>query len=167
MEDGGSRRRRGVRLLVAGLASATGAGAAAAGGTAPLDVALWAVLAPLAAVLLLELVLSVCRGVLTARHRGPVIVLPEEEHLAGAPDPAVQAAEVAVEQARSTLLDARHSCAATPALLALAQSLHEAELDLAQATLAAGGSPPQALRDELALRSRPQPADRQPASPYG
>jgi hypothetical protein len=57
-----------------------------------------------------------------------------------------------VEQARRLLLAARDRGAGMEELLELARTLHEATLDQARASAAAGGHVPQALRDELALR---------------
>jgi hypothetical protein len=85
----------------------------------------------------------------------PSVVLPETGWAANLlPDPAVQAREAAVEQARALLLEARERGDSTQDLLALARLLHEARLELAGAIASAGGLVPQDLRDELALRER-------------
>ena len=148
-------RRLLPRLVTGAAASAVAGGAAAANGMRPLDVALWCILAPLAALTVLELAPRARRSVAAATHPTPVVVLPERSVAqSAAPDPAVQARAAVVERARSLLLEARQRGEGLDVLLALSEALHEANLDLARATLTAGGMVPPALRDELALRGQ-------------
>jgi hypothetical protein len=143
----------GLRAIACGLSTACALLVARAQGLRPLDVALWTVLVPLAVgALAVLLPHAVRRGSRTGRRHTSVIVA---EGGSAAPDPAVQSREGAVEQARLLLIAARHRGAPLEELLVLAQALHEASLEHARATAAAGGHVPQALRDELALRERP------------
>ena len=66
-----------LRALLCAAASAAAALAAARGGGRPLDVLLWAVLAPLLVAALLELAARAQRGPHAARHRAQVVV-PDE-----------------------------------------------------------------------------------------
>ena len=116
-----------------------------------LDVALWALLAPLVVAALLELAWWGRHRAREVRRQRAQVVLP----VAAAPelDPR---APGAADQARAQLLAARGRGAPTEELLELARALHEARLELARVTAAAGGDVPQELRDELVLRDRPQ-----------
>lgn len=131
-------------------------GLVAYGSAAPaLDVVVWAALGGLGAATLLSLAGSLTRQQPPPPVAHRVVVLPERSVAGSAvPDPAVQARQEIVEQARLTLLHARRREAGMEELLALAEHLHEAELDLARATLSAGGWVAPALRDELSLRDR-------------
>lgn len=120
-------------------------------GARGLDVALWAVLTPIAAATCL-FALGRVRAHRVRRQRAPVVVPDAVALPRAALDPIVQARAEALEQARSVLLGARDRGADLEELLVLARALHEAELALAGATVAAGGLVPQSLRDELALR---------------
>lgn len=169
MEANARARSTAARLGMAAAASGAAATASAASGAPPLDVAAWALLAPLGVLLLLSLLSALlprARRSGAAHCPAPVVVLPEDRSgQPEGPDPVVQAREAAVEQARLLLVEARERGADTDALLVLAASLHEAHLDLARAILAAGGPVTQAVRDELALRDRaPSPAHRQPTT---
>ena len=144
-----------VRRLLVGKAALV-AGLVAYGSEVPaLDVVVWTGLGGLGAATLLSLAGSVTRQPPDRPTAAPVVVLPERSVAGSAvPDPAVQARFTLVEQARATLLEARRREAPMDELLALATALHEAELDLARATLSAGGWVAPALRDELSLRDR-------------
>jgi hypothetical protein len=129
-------------------------------GLRPLEVALWGVLAGLSVVALLTLVPLIRSRAQPVVRLPAVVVLPDRSAATtSVPDPAVQARATDVELARQALLDARQRGAALEDLLAFAAQLHEATLDLARATLSAGGWVDPALRDELALRDRLSPAD--------
>lgn len=155
MEQEQEPRRVLPRLLAAAAVSAGSGGAAAASGMRPLDVALWSLLGPLTVLAVLELAPRARRSVAAATHPAPVVIVPERSVAqAAAPDPAVQAREAVVDRARALLLEARQRGEGLDVLLALSEALHEANLDLARATLTAGGIVPQALRDELALREQ-------------
>lgn len=148
-------QQRGVRalLLACALTSTAALVTTALAGLPPLDVAVWAVLAPMATGGLLAL-LARLRAYRARRARGVVVVpdpVPEPDD---ALDPAVRSRAEAVAQARAALLDAKDRDEPLEALLALARALHDAELALAAAHLATGGHVPQAVRDELALRDR-------------
>lgn len=169
MEQEQEPRRLLPRLLAGAAASAGAGGAAAASGMRPLDVALWCMLGPLAVLAVLELAPRARRSVPVAPHPAPVVVVPERSVAqAVAPDPVVQAREAVVERARALVLEARQRGEGLDVLLALSEALHEANLDLARATVAAGGMVPQALRDELALRGQmlaePRPSSERPTS---
>lgn len=144
-----------VRRLLVAKAALVG-GLVAYGSAVPaLEVVVWAALCGLAAAWLLLLVVSFSRQEPPQPTAPRVVVLPERSVAGSAvPDAAVQARLEIVEQARLTLLHARRRDAGMDELLALAAALHEAELDLARATLSAGGWVAPALRDELALRDR-------------
>lgn len=144
-----------VRRLLVGKAAAV-SGLVAYGSAAPtLDVVAWTALGGLAAATLLTFAGSVSRQAPARPTTPPVVVLPERSVAGSAvPDPAVQARQELVGKARWTLLDARRRGASMEELLSLTDALHEAELDLARATLTAGGWVAPALRDELALRDR-------------
>lgn len=164
MEQEQERRPILPRALAAAAAAAGSGGAAAASGMRPLDVALWCVLGPLAVLLVLELAPRARRSVAVATAPAPVVVVPERSAAqTAAPDPAVQAREAVVERARALVLEARQRGEGLDVLLALSEALHEANLDLARATVSAGGMVPQALRDELALREQTVAED-QPGS---
>ena len=138
--------------LLAALSSAVAFLACRALDLRPLDTALWAVLAPVGATLLMVLARLALRRP-QPRPRLATVVLPDSAEPVS-PDPAVQARDAAVELARQLLLDARERGASTDELLGLARALHEATLEQARALAAAGGHVPQALRDEIALRDR-------------
>lgn len=129
-------------------------------GLRPLDVALWAVLSGLAVVAALALLPLLLPRPEPARRAPAQAVLPERSAATThVPDPAVQAREVVVELAREAVLEARLRGASLDELVVLAQALHEATLDLARATLSAGGWVEPALRHELALRDRDRDVD--------
>lgn len=148
---------RGLLSLLSGVAAA----AACVLRDAPrLDVALWAVLVPILVATLLELVLRAVERVRAARRQHDDVVVPEGVAVITAtPDPAVQARNDVVTEARGALLAARDRGAPLDELLALAAALREAELDLARATASCGGHVAQALRDELLLRDRRAPVE--------
>ena len=155
-----------VRSLLVAKASLVAALVAHGLGMRPLDVALWTVLAGVAAVGLLALVPLLRRPMPPVRRAPAGVVVPDRSAAtSGVPDPAVQARAVAVDLAREALLEARQRGASVDELLALAQAVHEVTLDLARATLSAGGWVEPALRHELALRDRevvlPAEVDRQ------
>lgn len=144
-----------VRRLLVGKAALVGGLVAYGGDVPPLEVVVWAALCGLAAAWLLILVVSVSRQEPPRPRATQAVVLPERSVAGSAvPDAAVQARLEIVEQVRLALLHARRRDAGMEELLALAEDLHEAELDLARATLTAGGWVTPALRDELALRDR-------------
>lgn len=149
-----------VRALLVGKAATVAGLVTAAQGLRPLDVALWTVLTGVAALGLLALV-PLLRRPLPLEDREPtVVVLPDRSAAtSGVPDPAVQARTAAVDLAREALLAARQRGAELDELVALAQDLHEATLDLARATLSAGGWVEPALRHELTLRDRELPSE--------
>lgn len=124
-------------------------------GLRPLDVAMWSVLCGIGTAVLLSLVVAALRpGVVEARLTA-VVVLPESSAaVPGSPDPVVHGRAAVVDRHREALVDARQRGAEMPELLELAEALHEAELDLGRATLAAGGWVEPELRHELALRDR-------------
>lgn len=151
-----------LRGVLCALASAVVAGSVHASGGRAVDVALWAVLAPLLAAAALELAPRASRRLSGLhRQRAPGVVPDAVARGRTAPDTAVAARQAAVEQVRAALLAARERGAPVSELLGLARALHEARLDVARATLSAGGHVPQELRDELALRDRtpPSPAE--------
>ncbi len=145
-------------LLACTLASAAAVVASRAAGLRGLDVAVWALLVPI----LVGAALGLLRLARADRHRPhAAVVVPDDvvAHLA-TPDPRVQVRAEAAAGARDALLAARERGAPLADLLVLARAVHEAELDLARATLAAGGLVPQAVRDELALRDRQSAPER-------
>lgn len=144
-----------MRRLLVGTAALVG-GLVAYGSAVPaLEVVVWAALSGLAAAWLLLLVASVSRQEAPRATATQAVVLPERSVAGSAvPDAAVQARVALVEQARANLLQARRRGAGMDELLALAEAQHEAEVDLARATLTAGGWVAPAMRDELALRDR-------------
>lgn len=157
MEQGEDRRVVLHRVLPCLLGSAGAGGLTSASGARGLDVATWSVLTPLVVGALLELAPRAAAQLRLARAaRRPPVVLPDRIAPA-TPDPAVQARDAAVEQLRGAVLAAREDGAPMEQLLVLVRALHEAELDRARAVLTAGGQVPQALRDELELRVRPEP----------
>lgn len=144
-----------VRRLLVAKAALVG-GLVAYGSAVPaLEVVVWAALCGLAAVWLLLLAASVTRQEPARATTTQAVVLPERSVAGSAvPDAAVQARFALVEQARANLLQARRREAGMDELLALAEAQHEAEVDLARATITAGGWVAPAMRDELALRDR-------------
>lgn len=144
-----------VRALLVGKAGVL-AGLVAYGlGLRALDVALWTVLSGLAVLTLLSVLPMLQQRVETAARPPGAVVLPERSAAtSGVPDPAVQARAALVDAAREAVLEARGRGAEMDELLALAEDLHEATLDLARATLSAGGYVEATLRHELALRDR-------------
>ena len=154
MQDGGPLTPAVRRVLVA--KAALVGGAVAYGSAVPtLEVVVWTALCGLGAVMALSLVRTVSRQEPPRPTETTAVVLPERSVAGSAvPDAAVQARLEIVEHARLTLLHARRREADMDELLALAGALHEAELDLARATLTAGGWVAPGLRDELALRDR-------------
>ena len=154
MQEGGPLSPA-VRGLLVAKAAVVGGVVAYASAVPALDVVVWTALSGLGAASLLSLVQSVARQEPPRPTSTATVVLPERSVAGSAvPDAAVQARLEIVEQARLTLLHARRREAGMDELLALAAALHEAELDLARATLSAGGWVAPALRDELALRER-------------
>lgn len=144
-----------VRRLLVGKAAAVSGLVAYGSAVPPLDVVVWTALGGLGAATLLTFAGSVSRVAPVRPATPPVVVLPERSVAGSAvPDPAVQARQELVDGARLTLLEARRREAPLEELLALTEAMHEAELDLARATLTAGGWVAPALRDELALRDR-------------
>ena len=120
-----------------------------------LDVALWAVLTGIVVAGSLELLPLLRRQAsVVLRPRSRVVVPDAVAATPPTPDPAVQARAAIVERVRAQLLEAKQSGAGLDELLPVARALHEAELDLARATVSAGGHVPQSLRDELLLRDR-------------
>ena len=150
-----SRLSPAVRLLLIAKAALIAGVIAHVSGLRPLDVTMWAVLGGIGTAVLLSLAVPARRS-LPAWPKAPaVVVLPDRSAAAAStPDPAVQARAVVVDAARAALLEARQRGAALPELLALADALHEADLDLARATFSAGGWVDPDLRHELALRDR-------------
>jgi hypothetical protein len=148
----GQTRRAALLRVLAAAASLVALLATRAAGLRPLDVALWTVLVPLLVSALLVLLPLGLAWVRRARRPRAAVVVPEQP--GAVPDGVVQSRETAVEQARRLLLAGREREAPLEELLPLARALHEATLELAAATAAAGGHVPQALRDELALRER-------------
>lgn len=149
------RDRRGGLLRAAACLAASGTAVVVTGllDAPPLDRALWGVLAPILVGSALEALQRVRRRV--ARRLRAEVVVPDAVALVPmTPDPAVQARQAAADQARAALLAAQQRDAAAEELLALAEAQHEAALDLARATAAAGGYVPQELRDELAVRAQ-------------
>lgn len=144
-----------LRALLVAKAAVVG-GLVAYGSAVPaLEVVVWAALCGLGAAWLLLLVASVTRPEPPRSTATQAVVLPERSIAGSAvPDAAVQARLEVVEQVRLAVLHARRRDAGMEELVALARDLHEAELDLARATLTAGGWVAPALRDELALRDR-------------
>lgn len=158
-----------VRLLLVAKAAAV-AGLVTHGlGLRPLDVALWAVLSGLAVVAVMGLVPLIGSRRQPVVRPPAVVVLPDRSAATThVPDPAVQARAAAVELAREAVLDARQRGADLDELLVLAAQLHEATLDLARATLSAGGWVDPALRDELELRGRSaRPAEQEQPTRQG
>lgn len=145
-----------VRALLMAKAAAV-AGLVTAGlGLRPLDVALWTVLSGVAVLGLLALIPLLRRPPLPLGPREDVVVVLPDRSAAtsSVPDPAVQARSAAVDLAREALVAARQRAADLDELVSLAEVLHEATLDLARATLSAGGWVEPALRHELTLRDR-------------
>lgn len=149
-----SRLSPAVRLLLIAKAGLIAGVVAHVSELRPLDVAMWAVLGGIGAAVLLSLAVPSRRRVPVAPPPA-VVVLPDRSAAAAStPDPAVQARAVVVDDARAALLEARQRGADLAELLELADALHEADLDLARATLSAGGWVDPDLRHELALRAR-------------
>ena len=153
-----------VRALLVGKAAAVAALVTAGLGLRPLDVALWAVLTGVAVLGLLALIPLLRRPALPLRPREDVVVVLPDRSAAtsSVPDPAVQARSAAVDLAREALIAARQRGADLDELVALAEALHEAALDLARATLSAGGWVEPGLRHELTLRDREPMAPAEP-----
>ena len=150
-----SRLSPAVRRLLISTAALIAGAVAHVSGLRPLDVTMWTVLGGIGTAVLLSLAMPARRRLPATPKAPAVVVLPDRSAAAaGTPDPAVQARAVVVDAARAALLDARQRGAALPELLALAEALHEADLDLARATLSAGGWVDPELRHELALRDR-------------
>jgi hypothetical protein len=164
VDAGGDRRTLVLRGAVAALCSL---GAALVGlrlQLRPLDVALYAVLTPIMALTLL-VALPRAGGAVRMGARRPAApsVVPEQD-TSGGGKAAIAGAELMVAQARERLVIAGGAGADLEELLVLSAALHDAALELARATLAAGGDVPQELRDEIALQDRAeQVAPRTPA----
>ena len=157
-----------VRVLLVAKAAAVAGLVAHGQDLRPLDVALWTVLAGLAVVALLTALPLLRHRLEVAKREPAVIVLPERSAATtSVPDPAVQARAVAVDAAREAVLEARQRGADMEELVALAEALHEATLDLARATQSAGGYVEPALRHELALRERAAAAEAQQPTSQG
>lgn len=173
MEEGSGQRWLVLRTAVAVLCSLGAAVVAAALQLRPLDVALYAVLAPIGALTLL-IALPGASGALRLVSRRPATpsVVPEPESssrdevdltgpaLTGG---ALTAPELTVARARDRLLAARAAGGDLGELLELSTALHDAALELARVTLASGGDVPQALRDEIVLLDRAERV--QPTTP--
>jgi hypothetical protein len=165
VDAGGDRRTLVLRGAVAALCSL---GAALVGlrlQLRPLDVALYAVLTPITALTLL-VALPRAGGAVRMGARRPAApsVVPEQDSASGAGKVAIAGAELTVARARERLVAAGGAGAELEELLVLSAALHDAALELARATLAAGGDVPQELRDEIALQDRAeQVAPRTPA----
>ena len=150
-----SRLSPAVRLLLIANAALIAGLVAHVSGLRLLDATMWAVLGGIGTAVLLSLAAPARRRLPASPQAPAAVVLPDRSAAAASsPDPAVQARAVVVDAARAALLEARQRGAELPELLALADALHEADLDLARATLSAGGWVDPDLRHELALRDR-------------
>lgn len=161
MDEGAGRRRLILRALLAGFCSLAATVVASWLQLRPLDVALYAVLAPITALTLLVLVPGAGRPVRQAQ-RGPATpsVVPERDPADGDPvEPSLTGPELTVTRARERLLAAGRAGGDAEELLALSAALHEAALELARATLAGGGEVAQELRDEIELQDRAEQAE--------
>jgi hypothetical protein len=154
VDEGGDRRTLVLRAAAAALCSL---GAVAIGlwlQLRLLDVALYAVLAPITALTLLVGLPRAGGAVRMGARRPPApSVVPEPDGATGEAA-ATQAAELTVTHARDQVVAGAAAGGDLEELLAMSARLHEAALDLARATLASGGDVPQALRDEIALQDR-------------
>lgn len=156
MDEGGGRHGLVLRALVAALGSLAAGLAATRLQMRLLDVALYAVLTPIAALTLLVAVPGARRAVrLVQDSPATLSVVPERHPSDGDPvEPSLAEPELTVARARERLVAAGCAGGDPEELLALSAALHDAALELARARLAAGGEVDQELRDEIELQDR-------------